>query len=343
MIPDIGNIIVNTNEIPLVGVGVVGVGGIPNVSNVNMVGVSDIDFQEITENEVSPIGVRSPVTIKVADSRIWVVNPPSVQQMDPPVVVQVGTPIVNIAGCVEVHKENARTRNRNKQLVDNDPKGNVVLCDSGAPNFIPPDYQANRLTWRTFYGEQPKAEGVKTEPPPPPETPDTPEPPPAGGADAKEDPPCPGPMAPRIGDVAQNQKEKVSGFELQRDPRNPDGEKICVTLYEDIGAVEAFLPTPQVATTTAVIATVATGSALLAKPLADLLLRVVKPAVKKAIGTIQKKLGETPYSPTPAELRTNKYREKKGMLGINFAKQHQQREKAEKERKKAEKQKSQEK
>ena len=128
-------------------------------------------------------------------------------------------------------------------------------------------------------------------------------------------------------------KEKVSGFELQRDPRNPDGVKICVTLYEDIGAVEAFLPTPQVATTTAVIATVATGSALLAKPLADLLLRVVKPVVKKAIGTIQKKLGKTPYSPTQAELQTNKYREKKGLLPINFAKQHS---KMEKEKKKVE-------
>ena len=130
-------------------------------------------------------------------------------------------------------------------------------------------------------------------------------------------------MAPRIGDVAQNQKEKVSGFELQRDPRNPDGEKICVTLYENIGAVEAYLPAPQIVTTTAVIATVATGSALLAKPLADLLLKVVKPAVKKAIGAIQKKLGKTPYRPTQSELRTNRYREKKGMLGINFAKSHQ--------------------
>ena len=97
-------------------------------------------------------------------------------------------------------------------------------------------------------------------------------------------------MAPRIGDVAQNQKEKVSGFELQRDPKNPDGEKICVTLYEDIGTVEAFLPTPQVATTTAVIATVATGSALLAKPLADLLLKVVKPVVKKAITFVKTKV-----------------------------------------------------
>ena len=324
MIPEIGNVNVNNVGVPHVGVGVVGVNGVGNIPNNNV-------------SKVQSIGVRSPKTITVADSRIWVVNPPNVQQMDPPVVVQVGTPIVNIAGCVEVHKENARTRNRNKQLVDNDPKGNVVLCDSGAPNFIPPDYQANRLTWRTFYGEQPKAEGVKTEPPPPPETPDTPEPPPAGGADAKEDPPCPGPMAPRIGDIAQNQKEKVSGFELQRDPRNPDGEKICVTLYENIGAVEAYLPAPQIVTTTAVIATVATGSALLAKPLADLLLKVVKPVVKKAIGAIQKKLGKTPYSPTQAELRTNRYREKKGMLGINFAKQHSKREKARKESQKSEK------
>ena len=310
-----------------IGVGNIGIGGAPQV------GIDDV--QNVN---VQSIGVRGPKTIRVADNRIWVVNPPNATQLDPPVVVQVGTPIVNIAGCVEVHKENAKERNRNKQLVDNDPKGNVVLCDSGAPNFIPPDYQANRLTWKTFYGEPPEAEGVKTEPPPPPKTPESPSPP-STPSDTKEDPPCPGPMAPRIGDVAQNQKEKVSGFELQRDPRNPDGEKICVTLYENIGVVEAFLPSPQVVTTTATIAAVATGSALLAKPLADLLLKVVKPAVKKAIGAIQKKLGKTPYVPTQAELRTNEYRVKKGLLGINFAKQHAQREK---EKKKAEAEKKKE-
>ena len=302
---------------------------IPEI-RINNIGVGNVgigDVQSIGVSDVQRIGVRSPQTIRVADNRIWVVNPPNATQLAPPVVVNVGTPIVNIAGCVEVHKENARTRNRNKQLVDNDPKGNTVLCDSGAPNFIPPNYQADRLTWQTFYGEAPNVDdGVKTQPPPPPGTPDSPEPP-STPAETSEAPPCPGPVAPRIGDVAQNQKEKVSGFELQRDPRNPDGAKICVTLYEDIGAVEAFLPAPQLITTTAVIATVATGSALLAKPLADLLLKVVKPVVKKAIGAIQKKLGKTPYRPTQAELRANKYREKKGMLGINFAKQHSQREK----------------
>ena len=310
---------------------------IPEI-RINNIGVGNVGIGDVRVDDVQRIGVRSPQTIRVADNRIWVVNPPNATQLDPPVVVQIGSPVVNIAGCVEVHKENAKTRNMNKQLVDNDPKGNTVLCDSGAPNFIPPNYEANRLKWETFYGEQPKAEGVKTEPPPPPQTPDSPEPP-STPSDTVEDPPCPGPVAPRIGDVAQNQKEKVSGFELQRDPRNPDGEKICVTLYEDIGAVEAFLPSPQVVTTTATIAAVATGSALLAKPLADLLLKVVKPAVKKAIGAIQKKLGKTPYSPTQAELRTNQYREKKGLLPINFAKQHS---KKEKELKQKEKQKKEE-
>ena len=70
--------------------------------------------------------------------------------------------------------------------------------------------------------------------------------------------------------------------------------------------------------TTGGIAVVATTSALLAKPLADLLLKVVKPAVKKAIGKIQKMLGKTPYRPTSSEIRTNQYREKKGMLPLKF-------------------------
>ena len=303
---------------------------IPEI-RINNIGVGNIGIGDVSVNDVQRIGVRSPQTIRVADNRIWVVNPPNATQLDPPVVVQVGTPIVNIAGCVEVHKENARNRNRNKQLVDNDPKGNTVLCDSGAPSFRAINYESNRLKWETFYGDPPEVtSGVDVGDPPIAPTPATPEPP-STPSDTVEDPPCPGPVAPRIGDVAQNQKEKVSGFELQRDPRNPDGAKICVTLYEDIGAVEAFLPAPQLVTTTAVIATVATGSALLAKPLADLLLKVVKPVVKKAIGAIQKKLGKTPYRPTQSELRTNKYREKKGMLGINFAKQHQKMEKQKKE------------
>ena len=80
--------------------------------------------------------------------------------------------------------------------------------------------------------------------------------------------------SPRIGSVGPSEKEKGVGHELQPDPNNLN-KKICVAIYEDIGIVEQYLPSPQIVTTTAVIASVAASSALLAKPLADLLLRVV--------------------------------------------------------------------
>ena len=55
---------------------------------------------------------------------------------------------------------------------------------------------------------------------------------------------------------------------------------------------EKYLPTPEAATTTAAIAVVATTSALLAKPLADLLLKVIKPTIKKVIAKISKLRGK---------------------------------------------------
>ena len=294
----------------------------PNIPYINIGGNS---FRYISNIGVYKPSIRE---VKVDDTASYSVVP-----REPPVVVHIGKPIVNMPGCVQLHKENVKTRNRNRQLVDNDPKGNVVLCDAGAPNFIPPDYQANRLTWETIYGQAPEVDsGVDVgDPPPPPGTPDSPEPP-STPSDTKEDPPCPGPLAPRIGDVAQNQKEKVSG--LQRDPKNPDGVKLCVTLYEDINFVEAYLPSPQVATTTAVIASVAGASALLAKPLADLLLRVFRPAIKKALTKVNAILGKTPYRLTEEEKRTNEYRKKKDLPPIPFAKNHQKKMKAEKEKEK---------
>ena len=93
------------------------------------------------------------------------------------------------------------------------------------------------------------------------------------------------------------------------------------------------------------IASVAASSALLAKPLADLLLRVVKPAVKQVMTKVNAILGKSPYRLTEAEKKTNEYRVKKGLLPIPFAKNHQKKVKAEKkaaaEKKKAEKKNSQ--
>ncbi len=253
--------------------------------------------------------LRKPINID--DTRIWMENPPEAVPIQVPVTAKIGTPIIDMPGCVQVHKENAkRDPSRNKQLVNDDPKGNTVLCDGGMPYYTAPDYQANELTWMTVYGEpEEQEEGVNTEDTS--ITPETPEATPPEVPD--EDVPCPGPNAPRIGDVAQNKEEKVSGFELQQDPNNPNKE-ICVTLYEDISTVEALLPDVSTVTTTATIAVVATSSALLAKPLADLLMRVVKPLVKKVMTKANAILGRSSYRPTRQEVLTDQYRLKKGLL-----------------------------
>ena len=214
----------------------------------------------------------------------------------PPVTVIIGVPVVEMPGCVEWHPDDKRAGN----LPIEDDNGVRTLCPSGQyPSFNAMDYTPEDLIYTT------EAKPPAYNPPPPPEAPETgvPEIP-------KQEVPCPGPNAPRIGDVAQNQKEKVVGFELNED------KTICITLYEDIGPIEQYLPSPQVVATTATIATVATTSALLAKPLADLLLKVVKPAVKKAIGAIQTKLGRKPQKLSLSEIRTNQYREKKGLLPL---------------------------
>ena len=312
-------------RIPLIGVGDQ---SIPNIT-VNGTGIPLV--QPVTSG-VRPIGnLRN---VQVSDTRIWLRNGvPSVVPIEPPVVVNAGTPVVYMPGCVQIHKENTgRDPSDNKMLVNDDPKGNVVLCDAGMPYFSPVEYDARRLSWETVYmptDEEP--EGVDTGDTGDVTPPETPEPPPT--EEPEGDPECPGPLDPRIGALGPNEKEKVVSHELQPDPNNLN-KKICVALYEDIGVVEQYLPSPAIITTTAVIASVAASSALLAKPLADLLLKVVKPVVKKVIGKVNSVLGKTPYRPTQEELKTNEYRVKKGLLPIPFAKNHQKKMKAEKKKEK---------
>ena len=227
--------------------------------------------------------IRDINNVQIADSRNWMVEPPQAIPPVVPVTVNAGTPIVNIPGCVKVHKENARESNKNKQLVNDDPKQNVVLCDNGMPYYQPPDYDYRELSWQTVNPNKEEVdEGVNTDEPPAPDL-NTPEPPPTG-PNTSEDIECPPPNARRIGDLNQAGTEKVTGYKLSVD------KKVCITEWEEIGFAEQYLPSISVVTTTAGIATVATTSALLAKPLADLLLKVVKPAVKKLIAKVKEKV-----------------------------------------------------
>ena len=242
----------------------VGIRGVRNI-NVYMANVRDLDIPE---------------------TRVWMNEPPQAVPVDVPVVVNIGKPIVDMPGCVTVHKENVKQRSKNKMLVNDDPKGNTTLCDSGMPSFQPVDYQSQGLTWTTVVPEEPEPDGVKSDVPEPPDfeapSPDIPPTP-----ETPVDKDCPGPNDLRVGDYTTSGNEKVSGHEWNAD------KTICITLYEDVGFVEKYLPSPQIVTTTATIAVVATSSALLAKPLADLLLKVIKPLVKKLSAKVKKVLGKS--------------------------------------------------
>ena len=187
---------------------VVGGEGIPFIQ-VNGTGVKLIQTIRPTNATIRPIGIRN-----IADARVWTIEPPQAIPPTVPVTMQVGTPIVNMPGCVKVHKENAKNpKNRNKMLVDDDPKGNTVLCDAGAPYYEPADYDYRGLSWQTVYNESDETpEGIDTGEPPAPEIPDAPAPPETPGETAGKVE-CPPPNARRIGDLNQAGTEKVVGYE----------------------------------------------------------------------------------------------------------------------------------
>ena len=247
----------------------------PSVPNVGIGGVRNIN--------VYMADLRG---LDIPETRVWMEEPPQAVPIDVPVVVNIGKPIVDMPGCVTVHKENVKNRSKNKMLVNDDPKGNTTLCDSGMPSFQPVDYQSQGLTWTTVVPEEPEADGVDGGDPPPAPDLTTPSPdiPPTGGQETETE--CPGPKDLRVGDYSTSGDEKVSGHEL-------NDNNICVTLWEPVPFVEKYLPSPQIVTTTATIAVVATSSALLAKPLADLLLKVIKPVVKKVVAKVKKMMGKT--------------------------------------------------
>ena len=258
----------------------------------NSAGIPNITIRPVGNNY---IGVR-PI------QHNWVYSPYSALPIEVPVTTLIGTPIVNMPGCVKVNKENAKDpANKNKQLVNDDPKQNVVLCDGGMPYYEPPEYDARELSWQTVYVEPEEAEGIDTGEPLTPPSPDV-EPPKTPG-DNKKEVECPPPNARRIGDRNQKGDEQVKEYKL-----TPDG-LICETIWEPVPTVEQFVPSAGQVSTTAAIAVIATASAA-ATPL---LLRVIKPIIKKATDFVKKKFGKKVTKPTRQDIITDEYRKKKGL------------------------------
>ena len=219
--------------------------------------------------EIRDIQIRSLDVPTIPD---YLMSPPQALPVAAPVTVQIGTPIVNIPGCVEAHEAN----NGSKTLQTDDPNGTVTFCDGSVPSFNPIEYSPEEMLIT-------KPSQAETRQPEQPEVPKTPELPAASApATAKVDCPTPAQAAKEpVGEYLEGFRKKVTGYQLIGNQCVQQTEK--VPLPEQ---VIAGLPSAGSVMTTGGIAVVATASALAAKPLADILLKVIKPTIKKVMKKI---------------------------------------------------------
>ena len=237
--------------------------------------------------QINNVGVGDVNVFRIEVPQIYSL-PPATQTL--PFILNIGSPVVDLPGCVKFHPDAADNR-ETPNLKEDDSNGTRVLCDGDYPTYDAMDYTPEDLN---IY--------VETPPPavePPPDPPGAPETPDTGGLN--EEVPCPGPAQLRVGDTTQSGDEKVVGHELQGN--------ICVTLYEPTSPVEKYVPPVNQVTTVTALAVVATAGAA-ATPI---LIRVIKPVIKKIWTTVQKKLGKTPTRLTRMDIKTNQYRQSKGL------------------------------
>ena len=226
---------------------------------------------EIPEIEININDIRIP-DIQVYEPPRWATDANAIFAA-PPITQEVGVPIVNIPGCVEAHEQNT-SKEKSGVLSEDDPKGVKTFCDAGVPSFNPLDYNKDELE---FKYEQ-KVPPVRSPEQPEVKAPETPEAPravtvkcPTEAQELKEP----------VGTLTDGGTKKIVDYKLIG--------KECIPVKEDVKIPDQILqaiPTAGSITTTASIAVVATTSALLAKPLADLVLKAVKPTVKKVIKKI---------------------------------------------------------
>ena len=196
-------------------------------------------------------------------------------QLPPGVSMQL--PVVQIPGCVEAHVDSELQT----ELTTSDPGRVTIYCDSGIPSYDPMSFEPNRLQ-PVRSNRIPNTGGLgreqeKTE-------------------EVAEAPSLPKQKAPSFNVATANTADEpvVSRPKCQQDEIIRNGK--CIKLVQPENkiaeAAAKYLPPLEAATTTATIATIATVSALVAKPVADFLLKLIKPMIKKIIAKIKKALGK---------------------------------------------------
>lgn len=184
--------------------------------------------------------------------------------------VSMALPVIQIPGCVEAHVDS----DLQAELTTSDPSQVKIYCDAGMPAFDPMAYQ-------------PYLQQVDKQPAIP------------KFANAA-------PESKAVAPVSKGRRQETAGSEekgrqsLQSKPQCEEGEILhqgeCIKIErpepQEFMIGGKYLPPLESVTTTAAIATTATVSALLARPIANWLLKLIKPTIKKIIAKIKKMLGK---------------------------------------------------
>jgi hypothetical protein len=222
--------------------------------------------------------------LDIGPINIWTAPEARIPSVPPiyPVTNMIGVPVVDMPGCVEAHE-----RDDNNQLEIDDPKGVKVYCDAGTPSFNPMDYNKNKLKLERETPVPPIGNPPDKKTPEPAETPKkTPD---TTASTAKIECPTQKQLSEEpVGYIFDSGRKEITGYKLVGNQ--------CIREVRDVPIIEQAingLPPTGTVITTGGIAVVATTSALLAKPFADILLKVIKPTVKKVLKKVASIRGKT--------------------------------------------------
>ena len=106
----------------------------------------------------------------------------------------------------------------------------------------------------------------------------------------------------RLGDLKNAEaREKVVSFEIVNER--------CIEIWGPTSIADKYLPSPSVAATTFGVTVISVTAATLT----PFLTKALKPLFKQVVTRVKKLLGKKPKKPTRAEIKSNSYREKRGL------------------------------
>ena len=184
--------------------------------------------------------------------------------------LNVPLPNINLPGCVKSHRD---AKPSNTAIVEDDVNGSFYSCPPGyqIPSYVPIEYNPKKLEIVEQKQEQKPAQKVPEKKFEQPQIPEQ----------KKEKEKiklidCPGDDNLRVGQYASELKLEI----VVSHRRSDDGLK-CYEVYEDVPFISQYLPPVSTVVSTTAIGLIAASS--------PALLSIIKPLVKKIVGSFSKK------------------------------------------------------